>query len=146
MKQLFLILFVAGICAAQTVYRVKDLNGRTIIDTKDKALVRQLSNVKVDTLVTDSIRISQLRDSSFAKNLRDALEQSLGKPAAESYHCGWLIEGGGEIYLMKQFKQRPLIQYNREGRIWLRKYVPGLLEDPIETRACTTITNMAGKQ
>lgn len=138
---MLLILLAAGLCNAQAVYQIKDLEGRTLISTKDKALVRQFTNVKVDTILIDTIRISELKDSSYCNDLRDVLTQSLGRPVTESYHVGWILDGGAEIYLMKYFRQRPLIQYNREGGYWLRKYVVGLLEQPVETKACTTLTN-----
>jgi len=137
MKQFLIILLVLGLCGAQPTYRVKDLSGRTICDTKDTALIHQLANVKVDTL-PDTIRVAKLRDSSYCDNLKEILEKSLGKATSEMYQATWILEGGGEIQLNKYLKKSPLIRYNTGGKAWLKQQVIGLFEVQIEPVADTS--------
>jgi hypothetical protein len=138
----FLLFFVFSVSAANRIYLIKDKTGNLLLETTDTVLVKQFSNVIVDS-VDQTPRVIVINDTASVESINTIIEHKILKTekAIFYYSKEWKTPNNGYMTLNKNAKLKSTLIVDGLALLWLKSTIPALF-DSIEIKPKRTIAEL----
>jgi len=141
---LLLLLFFTLTISANKLYIIKDKSsGNQVFETQDTTLVKQFTNVVVDT-VDLAPKIIIINDTASVENVNAIIEHKISKPEKAIYYYTkeWKTPNNGHLTLNKNAKSKSAVIVDGLALIWLKSNIPALFDSIENIKARRSIADL----
>jgi len=126
---LLIIITLALTALANNLYVIKDKSGNTLLETQDSVLVKQFTNVVIET-IDQSPKVILINDTGSVENINAIIEHKISKPekAIFYYSKEWKTPNNGHLTLNKNAKSKSAVIADGLAIIWLKSNIPALFD------------------
>ena len=143
MKLSLLLLFFTLTIFANKLYIIKDKSGNQVLETQDTTLIKQCTNVIVDT-VDLAPKIIIINDTGSVENVNAIIEHKISKPEKAIYYYTkeWKTPNNGHLTLNKNAKSKSAVIVDGLALIWLKSNIPALFDSIENIKARRSIADL----